>query len=60
MIDLGCGIMSFNDLESIIFHIALAKYNRVHIHLMEHLGICYCTEAMKGMQAKDGAQYSIV
>jgi N-acetyl-beta-hexosaminidase len=59
MIDLGRGILPFDELKSIIFHMALAKYNRVHIHLMESYGLCYRSEAMKGLGSKDGEQYSI-
>lgn len=41
MIDMARGLPTDEDIKNAIFHMALAKYNKVHLHLIDSKGPCY-------------------
>ena len=46
MIDMARGLPSFEDIEASVKYMALAKFNRLHLHLMDSKGPCYISEAL--------------
>ena len=46
MIDMARGLPRMEDVETTIYYMALAKYNRLHLHLIDSEGPCYVSEAL--------------
>lgn len=46
MIDMARGLPTERDIKRAIRYMALAKYNRLHLHLIDENGPCYVSEAL--------------
>ena len=46
LMDLARGVPTKEDIFSTIRLMALAKYNRLHLHLIDHFGPCYVSDAV--------------
>ena len=46
MIDMARGLPTERDIKNVIRYMALAKYNRLHLHLIDDKGPCYISEAL--------------
>ena len=46
LLDMARGLPTKEDIKSAIRYMALAKYNRLHLHLMDSDGPCYVSEAV--------------
>ena len=46
MIDMARGLPRESDIKRTIRYMALAKYNRLHLHLIDESGPCYVSEAL--------------
>ena len=46
MLDLARGLPSLALVENTVKYMALAKYNRLHLHLIDSYGPCYASEAL--------------
>ena len=46
LLDMARGLPAEEDIKSAIRYMALAKYNRLHLHLMDDKGPCYRSEAV--------------
>ncbi len=62
MLDLARGIREpFRDVKDIVVHMALSKFNILHLHLMDSESLCFASEAMpkvKGSKKRNGRQYT--
>lgn len=46
LLDMSRGQPTLEQIKNIIYYLALAKYNRLHLHLMDFRGLCYRSEAL--------------
>ena len=46
LLDMARGLPSEDDIKETIKYMALAKYNRLHLHLIDSRGPCYASEAL--------------
>lgn len=44
MIDMARGLPTDKDIKNAVFHMALAKYNKLHLHLIDSKGPCYISK----------------
>lgn len=58
MIDMARGLPDPDEVRHNIRCMALAKYNRLHLHLMDSEGICYRSDAIPGLGGQGGSQCS--
>ena len=62
MIDLARGIREpFQDVKDVVIHMALSKFNILHLHLMDSESLCFASDAMpkvKGSKKRNGRQYT--
>ena len=58
MIDMARGLPSLHMVKHHIKSMALAKYNRLHLHLMDSEGICFRSDVMPLVEGKNGEQYT--
>ena len=56
LLDLARGVPGEEELVSAIRYMALAKYNRVHLHLMDSAGLCFASEALPEYRRTDGGE----
>ncbi len=45
MIDMARGLPTDEDIKNAIYHMVLAKYNRLHLHLIDSKGPCFASKA---------------
>ncbi len=50
LMDMSRGVPTEDDIFSTIRSMALAKYNRLHLHLIDHFGPCYVSDALPEYQ----------
>ena len=62
MLDLARGIREpFQDVKDMVVHMALSKFNILHLHLMDSESLCFVSDAMpkvKGSKKRNGRQYT--
>lgn len=46
MIDMARGLPTYEDIEMTVRYMALAKFNRLHLHLIDSKGPCYLSDAV--------------
>ena len=46
LMDMARGLPTVEDIKNTIRYMALAKYNRLHLHLIDSMGPCYMSEAL--------------
>ena len=46
MIDMARGLPKYEDIEAVVKYMALAKFNRLHLHLIDSKGPCYVSDAV--------------
>ena len=46
MLDLARGLPRVEDIKNTVRYMALGKYNRLHLHLMDSHGLCYRSDAL--------------
>jgi hypothetical protein len=59
MLDFARGLPKKDHIKNTLKSMALAKMNRVHIHLMDSEGICYRSEALPGLSCTNGDQFEM-
>jgi len=46
MIDMARGLPTYEDIEAVVRYMALAKFNRLHLHLCDSKGPCFASDAV--------------
>ena len=46
MLDMARGLPTWEDIEYAVKYMALSKFNRLHLHLIDSMGPCYISEAV--------------
>lgn len=59
MLDMARGIPTMAQIKNAIKTMALAKYNKLHLHLMDSQGICFHSSAMPKLGEKYGRQMEV-